>query len=287
MNRKSIEAKDIKANIYESIELIADIGGLTNNDVAELEKKLNSLFDANIYTRENSEIYSEELEDYQKRNGIILNLSKVNYILEKENVLRYFNKSRTEQICICTKFISMKLDYSVVHSLKNKIHLFTCLLNCCCETGSFYIHKLMLRKNNAIICGSLYRMYQCFDKAMFGDISSALEKETDAYKLKNSSIFGYDNYLVSVDKEVSQGTYMKENSYRGTIKIEIGIDIGTEADKSEGLFEEHFKWMNNIIFKIFIEHITNGFAEDLIKGSTNKVKGGFNVNENFYGKESL
>ena len=37
--------------------------------------------------------------------------------------------------------------------------------------------------------------------------------------------------------------------------------------------------LNNIIFQIFMNHITGSFAEDLVSGTTNKVIGGFNKNE--------
>lgn len=280
MKKELIEATDIKANIYENIELIADIGGLTNNDIIELEKELNKLFEADTYMKENSEIYADELDDYQKRNDISLNLTKINYILQKENVLRYYNKDKTEKICICTKFVSIKLDYMTTHSLKEKIHLFSSILDCCNRINYFKIDNLILCKNNAVVCGSLYRIFQCFEKAMFGDFSSKLKKKTEMYKLKNSSILEYCDYLVSVDKEVLQGLYDNEISYRGTLKIEVGTnaEIG-HMEQLEGLFEEQFTHMNDIIFEVFMGHITNSFAEDLVKGSTNKVKEGFKNNE--------
>lgn len=282
MEKNSIKAEEIKSNIYEDIELIADIGGLTNNDITELERDLNKLFDANIYMREITGLYRGELVDYQKRNDIILNRSKADHILEKENVLRYYNKDKTEQVCICTKFLSITLDYTDTHSLKEKIHLLSSMLNCCCKIKYFNIQKLILRKNNAIICGSLYRLYQCFERKMFGDISYRLKGKGKVYKLKSSSILGYQDCLVSVDKEVSQGFYLKEVCYRGTLRIEVGTSEEIEClDNIEGWFETKFMHMNDIIFEIFIKHITNGFAEDLVKGTTDKVKGGFKNNGGF------
>lgn len=282
MTKTLITAEDIKANIYEDIELIADISGLTNNNVAELEKEFSMLFDANEYMREITEMYSEELNDYQKRNDIILNLSKANHILEKESVLRYHNKNRTEWICICTKFLLIKLDYKEIHCLREKISLLSSMLNCCCKIKYFNIQKLIFRKNNAIICGSLYRLFQCFERKMFGDISYRLKEKSEVYKLKNSNIIEYQNYLVSVNKEVSQGLYYKDVSYRGALQIEVGTnaEIGVWEIKKE-TFENEFSRMNDIIFEIFMEHITNRFAEDLVKGSTDKVKGGFKNNEGF------
>ena len=43
--------------------------------------------------------------------------------------------------------------------------------------------------------------------------------------------------------------------------------------------EEIIKELNDISFKLFISHITVGFANDLISGKTDKVIDGVNVNE--------
>ena len=37
--------------------------------------------------------------------------------------------------------------------------------------------------------------------------------------------------------------------------------------------------LNNISYKIFMSHITNNFANELLLGKTNKVKNGVNLNE--------
>ena len=50
--------------------------------------------------------------------------------------------------------------------------------------------------------------------------------------------------------------------------------IGEEINIKETLME-----LNNISYKIFMSHITNNFANELLLGKTNKVKNGVNLNE--------
>ena len=51
-------------------------------------------------------------------------------------------------------------------------------------------------------------------------------------------------------------------------------DVDDEIDIGKSLEE-----MNQISFKVFIQHITNSFANDLVKGFSDKVKTGVNENE--------
>jgi len=280
MKKREIRPEDIKANIYDRVELTADISGFTSQNVMELEKDWNELFDRTLYRMEESGLQLHEFMEYQKRNDILYSAAKSDSAAERERVIRYYDKSRSEEICICTKFISIKLDYKTAHSLREKIKLFSAILNCCGKVKFFHIDRLLLTKTNSIICRSLYRMYQCFDKAAFGEIAYGLRQKADEYKLKNSCIFEYLDCMVSVDKEVSQGLYNNAASYRGVLKIEAGSDAESDcAGMTEEMLEGRFRHMNDIIFEVFLCHVTDRFALDLVEGSTDKVIGGFHRNE--------
>lgn len=51
-------------------------------------------------------------------------------------------------------------------------------------------------------------------------------------------------------------------------------DVDEEIDIGQALEE-----MNQISFKVFIQHITDSFANDLVNGFSDKVKAGVNKNE--------
>lgn len=55
----------------------------------------------------------------------------------------------------------------------------------------------------------------------------------------------------------------------------VSCDTFEEVVNLENMIKE----LNNISFEVFISHITEGFANDLIVGKTDKVIDGVNINE--------
>ena len=68
-----------------------------------------------------------------------------------------------------------------------------------------------------------------------------------------------------------------EEIYEATLLTIVVFDT-TNADEEIDIVNTLEK-LNQISFKVFIHHITESFAEDLIKGFSDKVKAGVNKNE--------
>jgi hypothetical protein len=283
VKKSSIKPEDIKANIYDTIKLIIDISGVTSSYLNSIQETFKELFLPERYNLKETELYADEVNDLNERESGKMTLASRKRLMEKESVLRFCSKDDNEEVVISRLFVCIKLEYKAAHSLTKKINLMGSIIKCFSNSGYFGIERITLIKiNSIVVCISLYRLYQCFSKSMFGDITYTLGrqgKEVTEIFLENESYFIYGENEVTVSKTVQKGIYNdneKSVVYEGVLNINTcyervenkDIDVATKIQE-----------LNSIIFEIFISHITGAFAEDLVKGDTNKVVGGFNKNE--------
>ena len=134
-------------------------------------------------------------------------------------------------------------------------------------------------KKDSIYCKSLYRLYQCYNKEMFADASYLLQREGKNILPESTSIcnkFKYGKYNVSIVKSIIKGyTSYEEEIYEGKMDTIVSYEALEELINVEDIINN----LNNISFELFISHITEGFANDLMIGKTDKVKDEVNMNE--------
>lgn len=144
-------------------------------------------------------------------------------------------------------------------------------------------HVIRFYSKDSIYCSSLYRVYQCFDKQAFGDIGYTLKRrlpeEIRPLTSEIYNVFEYNGAEVKLYKSVIPGMIARsdEEIYEATLLTIVVFDT-TNADEEIDIVNTLEK-LNQISFKVFIHHITESFAEDLIKGFSDKVKAGVNKNE--------
>lgn len=285
--KDQIKPKDIVANIYDSIELIIDITGINEDYIKKfIDIEISEIiFPPNIYRRTKTELYEEELNHYQKRNTLEMSIASKRRLLETESVYRFYAKNETEQIAISTMFISIKLDYKCAHILNDKINLISNIIKYLMQNEYLQIERITLNKSNSVICSSLYRLYQCFNKNLFGDMAYNLSRRKiniEEYYLRNESLFHYGKYISHISRIVQKGLYDEKVSYQGILQINMNFDAFEFEDNTEDSIQKIisiFIKLNSICYQIFIEHITLAFIKDLVNGKTDKVIGGFNKNE--------
>lgn len=285
--KDKISQNDIKANIYDTTELIIDFSGASFENISKyINKEFVKLFPPETYSREDTGLFEEELNSYESRNNFEMSMASKKRLLEKETVLRYYSKNKTEQISISSMFVSIKLIYKEhAHKFNDKIRLISNIMKFLMEDEYLTIDRITLNKRDSVICATLYRLYQCLNKNLFGDIAYELSRKngnnTTEYFLRNDAMFKYEEYFTFVSRTVKSGQYESNAAYQGILQIDVNTDNFT-CDRVKGDYTVKiincFEKLNEICFKIFIEHITFPFAEDLIKGETNKVLGGFNKN---------
>lgn len=280
LKKKNILPSEIKANIYDYVEIIVDIHGITRLDIETALQRLNEILPAGNYSRSDDSLTVDEINDYGDRRDIPLSTSARKRYLDTENVVRYFSKNLSERVTISRLFISIHLSYEIAHDLKSNIDLMDQIVQVFNELEYFEVEKIYLVKKDSIYCSSLYRMYQCFDKKMFADAGYQLflqKKQTDTGVTSVYNNFTYDEAEVILNKKIMTGKIADSDEliYKGMLDTMISKNpTGSDIRVKEVLTE-----LNKISFEIFICHITDAFARDLMNGRSDKVRKGLNFYE--------
>ena len=275
--KQEILPDEIKANIYDKIELIVDFHGITRLEIENAQEKIKKILSPDIYGRREEEFKEDELEAYKDRHFV--SDASLRRYKNTENVIRYYSKDETEIVTISRLFLQITLRYEVAHKLKDNILLMAQLVQLFAQEEYFEVEDVYLIKKDSIYCQSLYRLYQCYNKEMFADASYLLQRKMKGIIPASTSICNklkFEDYDVSIIKSVIRGyTSSGEEIYEGKIDTIVSYEVIGEQINIEKVLNK----LNAISFKVFISHMTDNFINDLITGSTDKVKDGVNMNE--------
>lgn len=280
-NKYDIVPDHFKANIYDQVELLVDFHGITKKDIESAQEKIKKILNPKEYSMSEEPFSLDELQYYAERHNISIFAQK--RMKDAEHVIRFYSKDSTECITISRLYIGITLSYEATHNLKSNIMLLAELIRLFAEQEYFEVENVYLIKKDSIYCSSLYRVYQCFDKQAFGDIGYTLKRrlpeEIRPLTSEIYNVFEYNGAEVKLYKSVIPGTIARsdEEIYEATLLTIVVFDT-TNADEEIDIVNTLEK-LNQISFKVFIHHITESFAEDLVKGFSDKVKAGVNKNE--------
>lgn len=280
LKKKDIQPSDIKANIYDSVELIVDIHGITRQDIDCILEKLSEILPAENYSRADDSLTPQEVNNYGDRKENLLSWATRKRYLDTENVVRYYSKDNSERITISRLFISIYLSYEIAHVLKDNIELLDKIIKVFNTLEYFEVEKIFLVKKDSIYCTSLYKMYQCFDKKMFADIGHMLGRTAAGMDYGVTRIynnFAYENAEVVVNKEIMEGVLSDSSEliYEGKMETIVSQEPLEDVVNVSAVLNE----LNDISFKVFMCHITDTFARDLVNGKSTKVRMGMNCYE--------
>lgn len=277
LKRKDIKPSDIKANIYDSVEILIDLHGITKLDMEAAQEALKKILPAEKYSMVDDSFDIDEINQYGDRNNLTQATRK--RYLDTESVIRFLSKDNTEVIIISRLFIGIRLYYEVAHTLKDNIELISDIITVFQGCDYFEIQRIAIAKRDSIYCSSLYRMYQCFDKKMFGDAGyefklNSNNKSIDTGVTKIYNNFTYEDVNVIVNKEIIQG----ELPDSGEEIFEGRLDTFTSTELLEDNVDvrEILHKLNDISFEVFICHIKDSFARELVAGKSSKVRKGLN-----------
>lgn len=276
IKKKDIRPSDIKANIYDSVEMIVDIHGISKTDIERVLLKLSEVLPADSYSRADDSLTDTEINAYGDRQDIPLSMSARRRYLDTETVIRYYSKNNSEMITISRLFISIYLSYEIVHDLRANICLMDQIVQVFNTLEYFEVEKVYLVKKDSIYCSSLYRIYQCFDKRLFGDTKYQLDAfdRADSGVTKVYNNFIYKDAEIILNKEILTGTLgnSKELIYEGKLDTIVSKEPLEDSVTIEDILTE----LNDLSFDVFICHITDSFARDLVNGNSTKIRKGLN-----------
>lgn len=280
LKKQDIKPSDIKANIYDSVELIIDIHGVARQDIEYVLEKLSEILPAEYYSRIDDSLTPQEINDYGDRRENILSWATRKRYLDTESVVRYYSKDNSEKITISRLFISIYLSYEIAHVLKANIELLDKIVEVFNTLEYFEVEKIFLVKKDSIYCSSLDKMYQCFDRKMFADVGYLLGRKAQGIDYGVTRVYNnlsYGNAEVIVNKEIMEGILSDSNElvYEGKMETIVSQEPSEDEVSINGVLNE----LNSISFDVFMCHITDSFARDLVDGQSSKVKMGVNCYE--------
>jgi len=280
LKKRDIKPSDIKANIYDSVELIIDIHGVTRQDIECVLEKLNEILPAKEYSRSDDSLTPQEINAYGDRKENLLSRATRQRYLDTESVVRYYSKNNSEKITISRLFISIYLSYEIAHVLKSNIEVMGKIVKVFNTLEYFEVEKIFLVKKDSIYCSSLYKMYQCFDKKMFADVGYMLGRTTQEMDYGVTRV--YNNFScgdaeVIINKEIMEGVLSDSSEYIYEGKMET--IVSQEPSEDVVSVNDVLNELNDISFQVFMCHITDSFARDLVDGKSSKVKMGVNCYE--------
>ncbi len=277
-NRYEIEPEDIKFNIYDYVELVVDTNGITTSDIIKVLPQFNELLPQEKYQREDSSLTMDEINDYADRQDNPISMFARKRYME-DMVIRYITEDAREVVSISRLFTSIYLAYDVAHTLKDSFKQIGKIIDILNTLDYFVVRKIYLIKSDSIYCTSLENLYNCFDKEMFADTAyKVLQKDknlnVDTGTVQICNSFTIDGIDIFLKKTIMAGNQPDSTDiiYRGELKT----IISSGGSENKMNIEDCFHILNRKSFEMFMYHITDNFAQDLITGNSKYVMRGMN-----------
>lgn len=270
--------ESIKAYLYDEINIIVDYIGLTDGDILEKSSKIDELIKCGNFEKYITPLSYDEIEEYAIRQSRELSLAAKRNSIEEDNSIRYIRDDGLVEIVIYRNFLKIRLSYgqNVKHTLKDYFAMLDVIVNCLSIDKEFYkVKTVYLQKKNQIFSKTLYQLFRCFNKNMFGTFIHGNSK--DVYSLNIVQIkenFWHDDLEFDVLKSIHNGldAETKKEIYQGQLYITGRYDTAPVDDSN---ILEVIGRINDKIFDVFQRYLTEGFLEDMKNGVSSKVIGGF------------
>lgn len=277
--KKNVKRDKIQADIYDEINIIVDYTGLTDGEILDKSSKLDAVM-TDEYIKRITPLTYEEIEEYAIRQKVELSLAAKRNAIVEDNSIRYTRKDNLVEVVIFRNFTKIALDFNgnKRHMLRDYFAMMASLMVCLnTEKEFFKIQAIYLLKKNTIFCKSLYQVYRCFDKNVFGSFIQGTSN--DLYTLnaiQNKETFFREALEFDVYKSVESGmdNSSRKEIYMGQLNItgKYNAALLDDSDVKDVLYK-----INEEIFDVFRQYLTDGFLEDMEEGKTTKLIGGFRI----------
>lgn len=271
----------ICGNIYKNVNIIIDYFGLVDSDIFDRSSDLDKVLNGMQLTKENTPLKIDEIEEYCIRQSKQLTIAAKRKYMDEACVIRYVGIDNEIEIVICRLFVMIGLNYldGHKHSLKENFELICKLITVIKNNRSFFkIQSVSVEKSNCIYCENLYQLFGCLERARIGGIVTGNESDEKLLDSIQSSM----NYLKADIAYIIEETMERGDDIDGN-DIYMG-ELILKGKYVPYLLEEvdvfkNLSLINDELFNVFIQYITEGFLNDLIEGKSLKVIGGVNKNE--------
>lgn len=276
--QRNIEREEITANLYDEINIIVDYTGLTDGDILEKSSGLDALVKDGDFEKYVAPLTYEEIEEYAVRQKRELSLAAKRNSIEEDNSIRYIRNDQLVEIVIYRNFSKIRMYYgeNIKHALRDYFVMLGNIVDCLSRDRNFFkIQTVHVQKKNEIFAKSLYQLFRCFDRNMFGTFIQGYSK--DEYILnvvQNKENFFCRDIEFDVLKAVKNGVdnNTKKEVFLGQLYIAGRYDAAPVDDVA---IDRMLHKINDMIFDVFKRYLMEGFLEDMKNGKTSKLIGGF------------
>ena len=119
--KKKIDQKMIKANIYDDIKLYVDICGVIDEDFNCINSEVSKLFQKEEYSRYEDGLSETDFHAWNERTEGIISPSRLKSLLNNEKKVIYASNEGTEKVILTKLFICVKSDIKSLLKIKPKI----------------------------------------------------------------------------------------------------------------------------------------------------------------------
>lgn len=276
--KEDIAREKIKASLYDEINIFVDYTGLTDRDVLESASIIDELMKDKGYNKYITPLNYFEIEEYALRQRREISLASKRNSIEEDNTIRYVRSDVMTEVIVYRSFLQIRLRYdeNARHVLREYFVLLNNIVKCLRENKDFFkLQTVFLQKKNEIYCKSLYQVFRCFDRNMFGTFMYGSSKDPYSLNiLQAKENFFCDDLEFDVLKAVSNGRDGNTNKdiYLGQFDITGRYDAAP-IDNVD--IVAYLGKINDQIFDIFRRYLTDGFLKDMVEGKTVKLIGGF------------
>ncbi|ACA56197.1 TIGR04255 family protein [Clostridium botulinum] len=281
--KSEINRKDLTANILNKVIIRLDFLRIVN--IQELVSELQGYLSTLDFFLTNQDFVNDI--EFQINDPEILSTDNfsVKKSIKREQIYNFENTNNTVELAISENFIAFNIDCKREYSLEKYITIFSKIVILAQKKFTFIkFIRIGLRKINNIICKD-ENLYYCFEKDFLPDIKIQTSEIREIRYMKRQALdnLSYNKHLFNIFKIIQEGTLGNKNTERAFNAI-LDID-GYLKETIPERFEDYddvkktIIGINYDIFDIFKSMITYNFANDLIKGESNKVEWGINKND--------
>lgn len=281
ISKQSVKRADLKANILAKVTLRIDFTRVLDvtNFINDVQQNLGKEFEYREGLLNEVELTINDPDPVS--NEIILKKS-----INKEIVYRFLDERKKVEISISRFFISFDIRCNSTYCFGNYIDKFSEIIAMLeARYELINIVRLGLRKVNIVICPDIEAVYACFNRNLYLNYSPhSGESRLSLLKSQWADYFTLDGYGFNLIKQITPGIMKDYSDEKEVLQVVLDIDgylkdeLLLEKPVSAKNVKEIIIDINNNIFNVFKDHITEAFIVELINGGSSKILEGVNVN---------
>lgn len=269
--KSNIKREDIKYNFLKNIIIRFDFQGVDERELDSviseigvyLKKEENGYISKNLEVSREMDFDIDDPEQIEREGLWVKNVRE-----QKVYVFQNKDPRVTLKISTTFAFISIKrtkyvncLQYcnTLIYIMKNimeKIPYFSCL-------------RFGLRKINQCVLLDIDKLNDYFEKSHYQIYVYSLDPQKSRIKVvKRTDNMFIEDYNLNLTRGILQGELQGQEAYQINLDADLYI-LGDEKVKEVITDDTCVEAMNEILFNIYKDSITEGFLQQLIDGSFN------------------